>query len=51
MNEKPECCADTPNFLRLAQELNRRFKNPYKAADMLLAVAGSILREEDGQHE
>lgn len=50
MNEKPERGIETPNFLRLAQELNRRFKDPYKAADMLLAVAESVLKE-DGQHE
>lgn len=35
---------DTPNFLRLAQELNK-FKDPYKAADLLLSVAGATLRE------
>lgn len=41
---------DTPNFLRLAHELNK-FKNPRVAADLVLAVAGPILREEDGQRE
>lgn len=48
MNEKPERGIETPNFLRLAQELNK-FKEPYKAADMLLAMLSS--RKEDGQHE
>ena len=47
MNEKPERGIDTPNFQRLAQELNRRFKNPYKAADMLLTIAGPMLKEDE----
>lgn len=41
---QPERCADTPNFLRLAQELNK-FKHPDKAADMLLALAEPLLKE------
>ena len=47
--EMKRAVAETPNFFRLAKELSK-FKNPYKAADMLLALAGPSLKE-DGQHE
>lgn len=35
-----------PNLWRLACELSK-FKEPYKALDMLLAVAGPMLKEDD----
>ena len=36
--EIPKKYANTPNLWRLACELSK-FKNPYKACDMLLALA------------
>ena len=47
--EMKKAVAETPNFFRVARELSK-FKSPYKAADMLLALAGPSLKE-DGQHE
>lgn len=45
----PEQYAHKPNLWRLACELSE-FKDPYKAADMLLALAGPLLKEGgDGQ--
>lgn len=45
----PEKYADTPNLWRLACELSK-FKNPYKTLDMVIAIAGPMLKEdEDGQ--
>ena len=42
----PEKYADTPNLWRVACKLSK-FKNPYKAVDALLAVAGPMLKEAD----
>lgn len=36
---------DTPNFLRVAQALSK-FKDPYKAADMLLSLLASQVEQE-----
>lgn len=44
-NPPPEY-ADKPNLWRLACELSK-FKNPYKATDVLLAFTGPILKEGD----
>lgn len=43
--EKLKISTDTPNFLRLACELGK-FKDPYRAADALLAALAS--RKEVG---
>lgn len=49
MSRPPEQYASTPNLWRLACELSK-FKGPYKAAGMLLAMAGPVLKEGgDGQ--
>ena len=44
MENLEELRAKKPNLYRVACELSK-FKNPYKAADMLLALAGPILKE------
>ena len=44
----PEQYANKPNMWRVACE-RAKFKEPYKAADMLLAALSS--RKEDWQHE
>lgn len=44
-NPPPEY-ANYPNLWRLACELSK-LKEPYKALDMLLAVAGPMLKEDD----
>ena len=43
--EKLKNSTGTPNFLRLAHELGK-FKDPYRAADALLAILAS--RKEAG---
>ena len=49
MSRPPEQYAHKPNLWRVACELSR-FKDPYKALDMLLALAGPLLKEGgDGQ--
>ena len=48
-NHPPEQYAKTPNLWRLACELSK-FKNPYKTLDMVIAIAGPMLKEGgDGQ--
>ena len=49
-NHPPEQCANTPNWWRLACELSK-FKEPEKALNLLLAIAGPMLKEDshDGQ--
>lgn len=48
-NHPPEQYAKTPNLWRLACELSK-FKNPYMTLDMVIAIAGPMLKEGgDGQ--
>lgn len=46
MKNADELRAKCPNMWRLARELSK-FKDPYKAADTLLAMAGPMLKEAD----
>lgn len=46
MSRPPEKYADMPNLWRVACEL-AKFKDPHKACDMLLALAGPMLKEAD----
>lgn len=42
--EIPEKYANTPNLYRVACEL-AKFKDPYKALNVMLALAGPLLKE------
>lgn len=42
----PDEYANMPNLWRFACELSK-FKNPYKTLDMVLALAGPMLKEAD----
>lgn len=44
----PEQYANKPNMWRVACEL-AKFKEPYKALDMLMALAGPMLKQEREQ--
>ena len=46
MTKLEELQAKRPNLYRVACEL-AKFEDPYKALDMLLALAGPMLRGED----
>ena len=46
----PEEYANRPNLWRLACELSK-FDNPYKAADLLLAISGPMLKKEADHDE
>ena len=44
MSRPPEKYANMPNLWQVACEL-AKFKDPYKACDILLALAGPMLKE------
>lgn len=45
MSRPPEQYASTPSLWRVACEL-AKFRDPYKAADLLLAIAKPALKED-----
>lgn len=50
MNETKELYQRKPRLYRVAIELSK-FDDPYKALDLLLALAGPMLKKEDNHDE
>ena len=48
--EMPKKYANTPNLWRLACELSK-FKEPEKALNLLLAIAGPMLKEDGDEQQ
>lgn len=47
-NSLPEKCANKPNLWRVVSELSK-LRDPYRAVDMLLAIAGPALKQVEDE--